>query len=101
MELQYNGLTGKPYEGNNQATLMTVTEDCNYTSNAWYTFLQAREKGLKVRKGERGTQIIKGFSQVDVEVKGKKEGEKKIETITRPNGVAYVFNENQLDKVEK
>src|SRR4051812_39115931 len=44
-----NGLTGRSYQGNNILLLLLAAEDEGYTSNEWFTYLQAREAGGQVR----------------------------------------------------
>jgi antirestriction protein ArdC len=51
----FNASSGKPYRGVNQLiTLMQGRQDPR-----WVTFKQAQAMGLSVRKGEKGTRIIK------------------------------------------
>lgn len=51
----FNASSGKPYRGVNQLiTLMQGRQDPR-----WVTFKQAQSMGLSVRKGEKGTRIIK------------------------------------------
>lgn len=50
-----NGVSNNGYRGINRILLALQ----NRSSNVWLTFNQASEKGFKVRKGERGTPIVK------------------------------------------
>lgn len=50
-----NGVSNNGYRGVNRILLALQ----NRSSNVWLTFNQASEKGFKVRKGERGTPIVK------------------------------------------
>lgn len=50
-----NGSTQNGYRGINRILLALQ----NRSSNVWLTFRQADEKGYRVRKGERGTPIVK------------------------------------------
>lgn len=51
----FNASSGKPYRGVNQLiTLMQARQDPR-----WVTFRQAQAMGLSVRRGEKGTRIIK------------------------------------------
>lgn len=50
-----NGSTQNGYRGINRILLALQ----NRSSNVWLTFKQAGDKGYKVRKGERGTPIVK------------------------------------------
>lgn len=54
----YNVATGKPYQGNNIATLEAAAIKMRVINDPrWMTFLQAKELGYKVKKGEHGTRI--------------------------------------------
>ncbi|MEY2343182.1 ArdC-like ssDNA-binding domain-containing protein [Acidithiobacillus sp. IBUN Pt1247-S3] len=52
-----NAVTGKPYRGVNQESLMMFSPDAS--DPRWCTYKQAQEKGWQVRKGEHGTLIEK------------------------------------------
>ena len=96
MELQYNAFSNKEYEGGrNQAELMTYRELMGFKSSGWVTFLQARQMGLKVKKGSKGISIFKGFKQFD-----EKDEEGKLKTVSYPVGFARVFNLDQTEKRE-
>ena len=58
---QYNYLTQKIYQGKNQAELTNAKEKGGYISDAWVTFLQARELGLRIKKGSHGEHIFNGY----------------------------------------
>lgn len=90
---QYNIKTGKVYEGRNQVELLSAKQNRGYESDAWITFLQARDLGLKVKKGSVGVSIFKGFRPVETKDKN---GNIKVESA--PVGFARVFN---MDCVEK
>ena len=49
----YNESTGKPYRGSNVLNLMLA----GYSDPRWLTFNQARERGYRVNKGEKGSLI--------------------------------------------
>lgn len=49
----YNESTGKPYRGSNVLNLMLA----GYADPRWLTFNQARERGYRVNKGEKGSLI--------------------------------------------
>lgn len=93
MTYQYNKKTGKAYEGRNQAELLTAKENNNYQSDEWLTFLQARELGLKIKKGSKSIGICKGFGTFT-----EKDENGKIKSVSRPLGFARVFN---MDCTEK
>ncbi len=47
--------TGKPYRGINRFLLAMISQLTGYASPYWLTFHQVRERGGKVRKGEKGS----------------------------------------------
>lgn len=49
----YNESTGKPYRGSNVLNLMLA----GYADPRWLTFNQARDRGYRVNKGEKGSLI--------------------------------------------
>src|SRR5690606_2884455 len=51
--MPYNESTGKPYRGGNVLNLMLA----GYTDPRWLTFKQAKERGYRVNKGEKGSLI--------------------------------------------
>jgi len=81
--MQINATTQREYQGGNQVTLTSTA----FTSNEWATFLQWRGMGCRVKKGERGTHILKVLDVED------KKGNKK--HVAR-NYV--VFNREQVEK---
>jgi len=88
-----NFSSGKRYRGVNIISLWASQQLSGYESNRWVTFKQASEKGLQVRKGEKGTHIVfwKFFK--------KKNDDGKEEKI--PMAKAYtVFNLEQCDGYE-
>ncbi|MCK9318907.1 ArdC family protein [Methanoculleus sp.] len=92
---QYNKKTGKVYEGRNQAELLNAKENNNYQSDEWLTFLQARELGLKIKKGSKGVGIFKGFGKIE-----KKDKDGKIKVESGHYGFAKVFNMDCTEKVK-
>ena len=90
---QYNKKTGKVYEGRNQVELLNAKASNNYKSDEWLTFLQARELGLKIKKGSKGVGIFKGYTTIET-----KDKEGKIKVGSAPLGFAKVFN---MDCTEK
>ena len=56
--MPYNAVSGKPYQGQNIATLTIAAAKLHGINDPrWLTFLQAKELGYKVKKGEHGTRI--------------------------------------------
>ena len=95
MTKQYNIISNEEYQGNNQANLMAVKAEKDYKSDAWLTFLQAKDKGLKIKKGSKAVSVFKGFGKVVNETK-----DKKTEVKSVPMGFAYVFNLDQTEKLQ-
>jgi len=93
--MQSNYITGHVYEGSNQAALQGAKEKNNYTTDKWITFLQAKNVNLKIKKGEHGVSIFKGFATIDE--KGK---DGKIKSVSHPMGFASVFNLDQTETYE-
>lgn len=57
-----SGVTGRPYRGVNALLLACFFGD--YSSNLWVTFKGAQSLGGSVKRGERGTGLVKwGFSE--------------------------------------
>lgn len=87
--LPFNGSTGKDYSGVNTLILWGTY----YSSNAWYTFKQAKSLGGSVRKGEKGTHIMY-YTIV------KKEDKETNKTIQFPIAKSYtVFNYEQCEGI--
>lgn len=90
--MQHNYITKNDYQGKNQVELMAVKEEKGFKSDAWLTFLQARDSKLKIKKGSKGVSIFKGFKKFVVK---KKNGEN--EEKTGGMGFARVFNLDQTE----
>ena len=56
--LPSNFVTGKEYRGGNILHLWACQQLSDYVSNQWVTYKQAAEKGLQVRKGEKGSHVM-------------------------------------------
>ena len=54
---------------------------------------------MKIKKGEHGIGIFKGYETFTDKVEDK-DGKTKFKTATRPLGFARVFNEEQVQKYE-
>ena len=81
--MQTNAITRKEYRGNNQALLAQSPYQCG----EWATFLQWRDSGLQVKKGEKGTHIIKIIEVINL----------RGETEKRPR-TYVIFNREQVKK---
>lgn len=68
MEMQYNEITGVAYKGRNQADLIDVKKKEGYTSNAWITFMQAKQNGKKLVNAKgKGVRLLRFSYQDDEE----------------------------------
>ena len=93
MLYQKNFSSGLNYQGKNQGTLLAVKEEQKFKSNFWLTFLQAKDKKLKIKKGSKSVAIFRGFGQAE-----QKDKDGKIKTVSVPMGFARVFNLDQTEE---
>ena len=103
MNKQYNYITKNNYQGRNQADLMIAKKANKFKSDAWLTFLQAKGKGLKVKKGSKAVSVFLGYENFSERKTIKEDGEEKqkLSTVSRPLGFAYVFNLDQTEKFKR
>lgn len=106
----HNAVTGRGYHGLNSFWLSCVAMQKNYSDPRWCTFNQAKAKGWKVNKGEKGTRV-EFWALFDTEKKKKlttAEVEKLRRTLTdeefaervKPvSNVFTVFNGDQIDGI--
>jgi antirestriction protein ArdC len=96
-----NGNTGRSYTGwANIVSLFFSAEVNAYSSPRWLTFKQAKELGLCVRKGERGTHVEfwKSYTtKKDQKEAAEQAGDEKKAPTRLACKVYSVFNEDQLD----
>ena len=93
-----NAITGKEYEGKNIAILLAAGEELDGGKDPrWCTFLQAKQAGWSVKKGEHGTKIAYwkilggGGEEGDVEIPKSQQGKR------RPMAkYFYVFHASQI-----
>lgn len=91
----YNAASGRAYTGwSNIVSLWYAAEQAGYTSPAWVTFKQAKERGTHPRKGEKGTPVEfwKFLKKREKDESGNLIEEKVIPMCR----IFYVFNEEQL-----
>lgn len=69
--LPMNGSSGRHYNGVNAMLLLMTAHAEGHTDPRWFTFKQANELGVKVRKGSKSTPVY-FFKMLDVE--GNEEG---------------------------
>jgi antirestriction protein ArdC len=96
MELQRNKVTGRVYEGGNQAELLKVKDREGYLSDEWLTFVQARDLGRKLVNAKGKGIGLRTF----VEDHERNETTNKFETVHRPRHFV-VFNSDLLEKEGK
>ncbi|MEE1262051.1 ArdC family protein [Ruminococcus sp.] len=108
----YNAVTGRGYRGLNYFWLACIAMDKNYADPRWCTFIQAKDKGWKVIKGEKGTRV-EFWSMYDTKTKKKltpSQVKKLRDTLelsefhdrVKPiSNVFTVFNGEQLDGIPK
>jgi antirestriction protein ArdC len=92
---EINVKTGKPYNGDNCGNLEHQRLEKQYKSNIWGTFLQWKENGRMICKGEKGTSI---FHPASIPT-GKLDSDGK-EKFKRIHKFWKVFNEEQTKKLE-
>lgn len=100
---QYNVISGKAYQGKNQLELQKAKKQNGFEADGWLTFLQARERGLRIVKGSKGISVFKGFGDFSSTRKDKDGNVVKVINDKRPLGFARVFNLDQtvrFDDVE-
>ncbi len=66
-----NKKTGQVYTRQNSAILEQIKAQKGYLSNEWLTFLQGKELGLSVKKGEKGTRLVRVFDTDNSDTAGK------------------------------
>lgn len=97
MEPQINAASKLAYQGKNQEELLKAKMENNFKSNEWLTFLQAKNLGLRIKKGEHSTaSVFRGFGKFN-----KKDINGKTTEETGPLGFSKVFNLNQTEKIEE
>ena len=95
MENQYNLKTNLIYQGQNQGTLQEVKEERGYKSDAWVTFLQAKDLNKKLVNAKGKGIFLRTFvNSEEVDKKGKQE------VVTRPVGF-IVFNADHLEDIKE
>jgi antirestriction protein ArdC len=86
MCMNINHITKQPYKGKNQTKLEEARAERGYNRTEWITFVQARQIGMTVKKGEHGVKIFT-MSSGDEENRG------------RPVGLKTVFNVEQTEAI--
>lgn len=95
--MPHNAVTGNEYSGINMMLLGMTQDAVGYTSAGWLTFGQAIKSGGNVRKGEKGTRVVK-VGKVLKTIKDEKTGEDKTRGISFLKEFT-VFNIEQCEKL--
>lgn len=99
-----NALTTKPYNGSNILSLWIDADDKKFEHQVWATYKQWEEIGAQVRKGEKGSLIVKYGEWVPKDRREQDQGAKPDDD--EDNGKrlyakpAWVFNVGQVDGYE-
>lgn len=89
--MQINHITKQSYQGNNQTALQFVFKSNGYKSNEWLTFLQAKNKNLKIKKGSKGVKLLSVSDQEVAKIGSKN-------SITHAVRHFTVFNLDQMEE---
>lgn len=95
--IPYNPVTGNHYQGVNIPFLWFYQQEKSFRSNQWASFKQWQNKGAKVRKGERGSQVV--FFKPLVKSEINEQGEEEVSKIPMLR-LYTVFNASQVDGYE-
>jgi antirestriction protein ArdC len=92
-----NALTGKPYRGSNILSLWIDADEKRFGRQIWATFKQYQELCCQVRKGERGSLIVKYglWTPKDARSDADESGEDSPKRLYAR--AAWVFNVDQVD----
>ena len=89
-DLPVNIKTGLSYSGENEEKLCNAGDDKNYFSCIWGTYLQYKELGYRIRKGEKSSSIWRPALIKTIDKKGK-------EKLKKCRKFWKVFNIEQTD----
>lgn len=104
-----NALTDKQYRGSNILSLWIDADEKKFEHQVWATFKQWQEIGAQVRKGEKGSLIVKYGEWVPKDARADNSGGSKPDTSRKDDEdggkrlfakAAYVFNAQQVDGYE-
>lgn len=100
LQMPRNGKSGRHYNGRNIGHLIAAMRKNGYTDPRFYTFLQAKELGYRVRKGER-SHLIEKWAVGTVKVGENPDDGTEIFAKVPVFQRAYnMFNAEQLDGVD-
>lgn len=89
-----NVITQNTYQNTNLEALQEVAEERGYTAIIWGTFPQWKNVGRTVKKGEKGTVIIKVVKTKMINQQGEEVPKKVVRRYT-------IFNLEQTTELEK
>ena len=84
--------TNQTYQNTNLEALEEAALKCNYDSRIWGTFVQWKSVGRTVKKGEKGTEIIRVIERDILNVDGEKVERKIVRRYT-------IFNLEQTKEI--
>lgn len=97
-DIPKNALTGNAYRGSNILSLWIDADDKKFEHQVWSTFKQWQELGAQVRKGEKGSLIVKYGQWTPREAKADSAGGDEAEQSKLMFAkAAWVFNVAQVD----
>ena len=109
--LNKNGITGKEYNGINRMILSYIAYKENYDDNRWYTYVQIKNNGYKLKKGKGKGVPIEFWSVYDIKYKRNISFEEYNKIIsTNPEiknnfktycNITYVFNGSLIEGIPK
>lgn len=98
----YNPVTKAVYKGNNRLRLMLASHFGQFQDNRWVTFNQAKDKGWKIKSGEKGTLCEKWIFEEKKVIEDPVTGEKETvyEELEHPKVNYFIlFNADQVDGI--
>lgn len=100
LQLPRNGISSRQYSGRNIAHLFFIAKRRGYTDPRWFTFNQAKEKGWRVRKGEKSA-LIEKWGQGSFKVGENDDGTEIFARIPVFMKAWNCFNGEQLDGIDE
>ena len=95
--LPYNATTGKAYTGSNSLWLGMEQAQKGYADDRWATFNQGKDLGAFVRKGEKGTQLVKWVEVDERKDKQATQGDDAVKDTRIVPVLFTVFNAEQFE----
>jgi antirestriction protein ArdC len=92
-----NALTDKPYRGSNILSLWIDADEKRFERQIWATFKQYQELGCQVRKGEKGSLIVKYGEWTPKDARSDPDESDEDSPKRLYARAAFVFNVDQVD----